>query len=66
MCVCMLRFHLIAPFGKDKIRQFTNNASQMKKLAAHYFEDLLQVCIILFFIGPTVRDDLSTDRTQEW
>ena len=26
----------------------------MKKLAAHHFEDLLQVCIILFFIGPTM------------
>ena len=26
----------------------------MKKLAAHYFEDLLQVCIMLFFIGPTM------------
>ena len=39
----MYRFRLITPFGKDKIRRFTNNASQMKKLAAHHFEDLLQV-----------------------
>lgn len=38
-----LRFRLIAPFGKDTIRRFANNASQMKKLAAHHFEDLLQV-----------------------
>lgn len=39
----MDRFRLIAPFGKDKIQRFSNNASQMKKLAAHHFEDLLQV-----------------------
>lgn len=38
-----LRFRLISPFGKDGIRRFANNASQMKKLAAHNFEDLLQV-----------------------
>lgn len=38
-----VRFRLIKPFGKDKIRRFSNNASQMKKLAAHHFEDLLQV-----------------------
>ena len=37
------RFRLIAPFGKDTIRRFANNASQMKKLAARNFEDLLQV-----------------------
>jgi hypothetical protein len=42
-CLCGPRFRLIAPFGKDKIRRFSNNASQMKKLAAHHFEDLLQV-----------------------
>ena len=38
-----LRYRLIAPFGKDTIRQFANNASQMKKLAGYHFEDLLQV-----------------------
>jgi hypothetical protein len=37
-----IRFRLISPFG-ETIRRFTNNASQMKKLAAHNFEDLLQV-----------------------
>ena len=38
-----LRYRLIAPFGKDTIRRFANNASQMKKLAGYHFEDLLQV-----------------------
>jgi hypothetical protein len=37
------RFRLITPFGKGTIRRFASNASQMKKLAAHNFEDLLQV-----------------------
>ena len=46
MSHCDLRFRLITPFGKDGIRRFSNNASQMKKLAAHHFEDLLQVASI--------------------
>jgi hypothetical protein len=46
--LCDPRFRLITSFGKDKIRRFSNNASQMKKLAAHNFEDLLQVAWIQF------------------
>jgi len=38
-----IRFRLVAPFGKETIRRFANNASQMKGLAARNFEDLLQV-----------------------
>ena len=30
-------------FGSSTIRRFATNASEMKKLAAHDFEDLLQV-----------------------
>jgi hypothetical protein len=30
-------------FGSSTIRHFATNASEMKKLAAHDFEDLLQV-----------------------
>ena len=30
-------------FGSSTIRHFAMNASEMKKLAARYFEDLLQV-----------------------
>ena len=37
------RFRRITPFGKDGIRRFIGNASQMKRLAAHNYEDLLQV-----------------------
>ena len=35
----------VAPFGKDAIRKFPANASEMKKLAARDLENLLQVDI---------------------
>ena len=44
------RLRLIPRFGKDTIRRFANNASEMKKLAARDFEDLLQ-CLIPAFEG---------------
>ena len=31
-------------FGRDMIRWFSMNVSEMKRLAAYDFEDLLQVC----------------------
>ncbi|KAF8890440.1 hypothetical protein BD779DRAFT_1438607 [Infundibulicybe gibba] len=36
------RFRQIPTFGRDTIRRFSNNASEMKRLAARDFEDLLQ------------------------
>lgn len=45
-----LRYRLVTPFGKGVIRRFANNASQMKKLAGHHFEDLLQVQYAASFI----------------
>jgi hypothetical protein len=33
-------------FGRDTIRRFSSNVSEMKKLAARDFEDLLQVCVL--------------------
>lgn len=38
---------MIAPFGRDTIRRFHDNVSEMKKLAARDFEDLLQVSLCL-------------------
>jgi len=38
------RFRLIPPFGRSTIRRFCSDASQMRKLAARNYEDLLQVC----------------------
>ena len=36
------RYRQIDPFGRDVIRKFTTNASEMKKLAARDYENLLQ------------------------
>lgn len=42
------RYRAISTFGTSTIRPFANNASEMKKLAARDFEDLLQVCSMSF------------------
>ncbi|KAF7327131.1 hypothetical protein MKEN_00289800 [Mycena kentingensis (nom. inval.)] len=39
------RFRKILPFGRATIRRFTGNVSEMKKLAARDFEDILQ-CLL--------------------
>ena len=38
-----LRYHQIPTFGHGTIRRFPSNVSEMKKLAARDFEDILQV-----------------------
>jgi hypothetical protein len=37
----------VSPFGRDTIRKFSSNSSDMKKLAARDFENLLQVMGVL-------------------
>ena len=37
------RYQMIPTFGCDTIRKFASNTSEMKNMAAHDFEDLLQV-----------------------
>ena len=44
------RYRRISSFGHDTIRRFANNASEMKKLGARDFEDLL-ICAIPAFEG---------------
>lgn len=44
------RYRRISRFGRDTIRRFANNASEMKKLGARDFEDLL-LCAIPAFEG---------------
>lgn len=44
--LCTFRYRLIPTFGHSTIRKFSTNASEMKKLAAHDYEDLLQVRLI--------------------
>lgn len=36
-------FRSVPSFGKDTIRRFVNNISDLKQLAARDYEDLLQV-----------------------
>jgi hypothetical protein len=43
----MVRFRQVPTFGRSTIRRFSTNASEMKKLAARDYEDLLQVSISL-------------------
>ncbi|KAL0062348.1 hypothetical protein AAF712_010759 [Marasmius tenuissimus] len=42
------RFHRVPTFGRSTIRRFHNNVSQMKKLAARDFEDILQCAMPCF------------------
>ena len=38
-------FRQVPTFGRDTIRRFVNNVSELKRLAARDFADLLQVCV---------------------
>jgi hypothetical protein len=40
------RFRQVPTFGNGVIRKFANNTSEMKKLAARDFEDILQVFLL--------------------
>ncbi|KAH6907330.1 hypothetical protein BKA70DRAFT_1490869, partial [Coprinopsis sp. MPI-PUGE-AT-0042] len=55
------RFRRIPTFGHSTIRNFHNNTSEMKKLAARDMEDILQCCIPvfdgLFKTGDTASDE---------
>ncbi|KAG8952082.1 hypothetical protein FRC03_012273 [Tulasnella sp. 419] len=52
------RFRQIDPFGRDTIRPFHHNVSEMKKIGARDFEDILQCCI------PVFEDLLPTPHNQ--
>ena len=54
-------FHQVPTFGRDTIRQFANNISELKKLAARDFEDILQVSYILQYSFDIFRFIASTD-----
>ncbi|KAF7969066.1 hypothetical protein HWV62_28417 [Athelia sp. TMB] len=42
------RFRMVPSFGRDTIRRFVNDVSDLKQLAARDYEDLLQCCIPVF------------------
>lgn len=63
-CVCSLKkqyfvtgftfknsFRSTPTFGRDTIRKFSANSSEMKKLAARDYEDILQVSAVNFEMG---------------
>jgi hypothetical protein len=43
------RYRDMPTFGRDTIRRFTNNVSEMKQLAARDWEDLLQVRYLFLY-----------------
>jgi hypothetical protein len=45
--IAQLRFRKIPPFGLDGIRKIWSNRSELKKMTAHDYEDLLQVVRVL-------------------
>ena len=50
-----MSFRQVPTFGRDTIRRFHRNVSEMKRLAARDFEDVLQVSIGFSAISTTVR-----------
>jgi hypothetical protein len=51
-----LRFRQVPTFGRGTIRRFSENASEMKKMAARNYEDLLQVSRTLITLTITDLD----------
>ena len=43
--IFLIRFRSVPTFGRDSIRKFTNNVSELKKLGARDYENLLQVSL---------------------
>lgn len=52
--IFLIRFRGMPTFGRDSIRRFSNSVSELKKLGARDYENLLQVVIFSF-----IRFDLD-------
>ena len=48
MKLTAVRFREIPPFGRDGVRKTTSNRSELKKMTAHDYEDMLQVGLELY------------------
>ncbi len=48
------RFRNVPTFGRDTIRRFANNVSELKKLGARDYENLLQVLFHKHCFYPTM------------
>ena len=42
-----IRFQEVPPFGVDRIRKIRSNQSELKKMTAYDYEDMLQVGVII-------------------
>ena len=45
------RYRMVPTFGSDTIRKFASNTSEMKRMAARDFEDVLQVSLRRIFLA---------------
>ena len=52
------RYRQVPTFGQDTIRRFRENCSELKKMTAWDFEDLLQVCLVLYDHQPGFYSDV--------
>ncbi|KAG1770346.1 hypothetical protein EV702DRAFT_1202394 [Suillus placidus] len=63
------RFRLVPTFGNGVIRTFTNNTSEMKRLAARDFEDILQVLapyLTIFYFAYWPLSSSLLYRFAQW
>ena len=54
----MSSFRQISSFGRDTIRRFGHNVSDLKKLAARDYEDILQASIISHMYCKYLKDSV--------
>lgn len=47
----MVRYRQIPTFGRDSIRRFSNNVSELKRLGARDYENLLQVSMQAYLLA---------------
>jgi hypothetical protein len=58
-------FRQVPTFGRDSVRRFSNNVSELKRLAARDYENLLQVRVLLYSVEIISRPtrELSVRHT---
>ena len=52
-------YRQIPTFGRNTIWRFRSNVSELKRMAAHDFEDLLQVTLGCFYVSRMFADSPS-------
>ena len=57
-------YRMVPTFGGDTIRKFTSNTSEMKRMAAHDFEDVLQVSLAPNFFALWFLLDVTSVQSR--